>query len=79
MNMLFELGGLGFIVFILFVSYLFLNVFRVRNTSLRIAFFLCIFNGFLHYTVISNYWYPWIWVIAALLFLQLKLQREQTA
>jgi hypothetical protein len=77
-NILFELGGLGIIVFLLFVCYVFANVFRVRNTSLRIAFFLCIFNGFLHYTVISNYWYPWIWVITALLFLQLKLQREQT-
>ncbi len=78
-NILFELGSIGLIVFLFFVCYVFINVFRVRNTSLRIAFFLSIFNGFLHYTVISNYWYPWIWVITALLFLQLKLQRQQTA
>lgn len=76
-NILFELGGLGIILFILFVCYVAFNVFRIRNIPIRTAFFLGIFNGFVHYTVISNYWYPWIWVLIALLFLQLQLQREQ--
>lgn len=60
----FELGFLGFFLFILLLFYF---IFHLATIKSRIGFFLLIsiFSGMMHYYFISNFWYPWFWFVAA--------------
>jgi hypothetical protein len=60
----FELGFLGFF---LFISLLIYFIFHLVTIKSKIGFFLliAIFSGMMHYYFISNFWYPWFWFVAA--------------
>jgi hypothetical protein len=64
--MLFELGIVG-LVWYLFIFYLaFKNVSKI-NVIHRPYMAFSILSAFFFYIFISNYWFPWVWVILALL------------
>lgn len=60
----FEVGFLALLFLILFIGYVIFNIIKIKSS---IGFFLLIsfFSGLMHYYFINNFWYPWLWFIAA--------------
>lgn len=72
-----QFGGLGFIPWIsLFI--LFANLVLQIKGNVRFVYLFSITAAFVHYAAISNYWFPWLWTLFALISYQLGLQRQTT-
>ncbi|MFH7832026.1 O-antigen ligase family protein [Bacillus luti] len=48
---------------------------RIKS-SIKYVFIFSLISGSLHYMVISNYWYPWIWILFVLINLQYRKERR---
>jgi O-antigen ligase len=59
----------GLIAFLIMFSFMVIIYFRIifLLDEIKFVYFLCFTNGIIHYTFISNYWYPWIWLIILLI------------
>jgi hypothetical protein len=66
-NTLLELGLCGLLLFcVVFISSIVL-IRAVPDIIMRRVLYISIFCSFAHYFAISNYWYPWLWFILALI------------
>ena len=66
-NLFLELGLLGLTTFILLVKSIFRRVLLNKNRYLRTALMISLITASIHYIGISNYWYPWIWMLFAVI------------
>jgi len=64
-NLFLELGLLGLTTFILLIKSIFSRVLLNKNRYLRTALVISLITASIHYMAISNYWYPWIWMLFA--------------
>ncbi|MFC3812349.1 hypothetical protein [Lacihabitans lacunae] len=65
--LLFETGVFGLFFFIMFFVLTVINNFRIKNLALRNSLLISLLSGIVHYLFIGNYYYPWIWIVAALI------------
>ncbi len=70
-----ESGLLGLVLFLIFCGVLFHKAIRLQNPQLRFALLFALCSSFLHFLIISNYWYPWFWILAIIIQANYRLDR----
>lgn len=64
-EMFVETGIVGLFFFLWFITQAVIKVFKLNNTT-KYFYLFSIFVCIIHYFIIGNYWYPWLWVILAI-------------
>jgi len=62
-----ESGLLGLLSFLLFCAILFYKAVRIPILKLRLALLFGLLSALLHFFIIANYWYPWLWILAIII------------
>lgn len=62
-----ELGLIGIVLFVSIFVFVFFKSIRI-NESLRFFAQMSLFSSLGHYSMISNYWYPYLWFLGVLIF-----------
>jgi hypothetical protein len=65
-TILFEVGILGIILFILFLLVVFKKIISIKS-NIKYFFMISFISATLHYSIISNYWFPWLWFLIVLI------------
>ncbi|WAC11915.1 hypothetical protein ON006_29820 [Dyadobacter pollutisoli] len=63
---LLESGALGLSLFLLFILFNFIDIISIKDKTLRTIFLCSLVAALVHFVSISNYWYPWFWVLLIL-------------
>ncbi|WP_232696494.1 O-antigen ligase family protein [Brevibacillus daliensis] len=66
LELLTQFGGLGFIVWI-GLLFVFLKLIMRIKGAMRYVYFFSMSAALIHYAAISNYWFPWLWNLFALI------------
>jgi len=76
--LLLETGIIGLFLFILF-QFLVLKHILSLNSNIKYYFLFSFISATFHYSLISNYWYPWYWFLIVLIEIQyyLELKRKK--
>ena len=69
-----ESGLLGLSFFLLFCGILFYKVIKLKDRRLRFALMFGLISSLLHFFLISNYWYPWFWILAIIIQVNYRLE-----
>ena len=59
-----ESGLVGLLFFLLFCAIIFYKTVRLKDRRLRFALMFGLISSLFHFFLISNYWYPWFWILA---------------
>ncbi len=68
-NLLFEIGLLGLLIFGVFIFFTGLRILHIQE-RIKYIFLFSFFSSVMHFSLISNYWYPWFWFLCAFVLLQ---------
>lgn len=63
---LIESGVLGLSLFLFFVLFNLINIISIKDKTLKTIFLCSFVAALVHFVSISNYWYPWFWVLIIL-------------
>lgn len=74
LELLVEFGVVGLFLFLLYVLIHLLLLFKL-NSKIKYFYFVSLCISLMHYTVISNYWYPWSWTIFVLIVVEYVMQQ----
>jgi O-antigen ligase len=74
LTIILESGLAGLLFFLIFCGLLLFKAIKLQNRPLRFALMFALICSFLHFVLISNYWYPWFWVLA--IFIQSSYRME---
>lgn len=66
--LLLEIGFNGLFLFFIFIGFIFLKIWNLPDKKLRGVFIISISSALLHYLFIGNYFYPWFWLVCAILY-----------
>jgi O-antigen ligase len=66
LQVLSETGLIAFLVMVIFVLLVLRRILAI-NDGVKYAYLISFLACLIHYAVISNYWYPWLWCLIALI------------
>jgi len=66
LEILIENGVIAFFIMFSFILTIYFRI-SILSDEIKFIYFLCFTNGVIHYFFISNYWYPWLWLIILLI------------
>lgn len=73
---LLEIGIVGLVLLLMFFLYHLVILFRLRNSPIAPYLMFGLISVFLHYFIIHNYFYPWLWVLCIIISLVKKNEIE---
>lgn len=65
-------GILGFISFSIYIFIIFYKAFCLRK-DIKFYIIFSLILVFIHYQIITNYWYPWMWIIISIIQAEYEL------
>ncbi len=76
LEILVEFGIIGLMTFFFITLLHLILVFRLQS-KIKYVYLTSLIIALLHYSIISNYWYPWLWTIFVLIVIEfLREQKE---
>ncbi|GHB59227.1 O-antigen ligase family protein [Persicitalea jodogahamensis] len=75
LTIILESGLLGLSFFLIFCALLFYKAMKLQNPQLRFVLLFALCSSFLHFLIISNYWYPWFWILAIIIQANYRMDR----
>lgn len=69
-------GLLGFAIFVLIIYYHLIIIIRLKG-DLRYVYLISFITLSIHLAIIANYWYPWMWLLFAMINIQYYRQKYQ--
>lgn len=73
-----ESGLFGLSLFLIFCVLITYKVTKLKNRQLRFALLFGLLCSFLHFFIISNYWYPWFWILAIIIQINYRIDHTLT-
>lgn len=73
-----ESGLVGLLLFLIFCGVLTYKANKIRNRNLRFVLLFGLISSFLHFFLISNYWYPWFWILAIIIQTNYRIEHSST-
>lgn len=75
-TLLLETGILGLTVFMIFLFFILKDILLI-NKPVKYYLLISYISLLLHYSIISNYWFPWLWFFIVIVSMVNKLEKEQ--
>jgi hypothetical protein len=73
-NIFFELGAIGLVLYFILSAYVLRIITKIKS-NIKFYLFFSYICGLLHYCIISNYWYIWIWFLTTYVYFTYKNQK----